>query len=278
MRVFNGLCARSSNRLKNPGGLAGLAASAALRRAFSSASRSRSLAASHLSRLRPALAARLASYARWPSVSSLAGLRATGRGMAGANAAGLPVTGLPVTGLAAVGLADFATVRVAGAAVAGLGFFTGELRRSAGRSNAVRAWIKRNARAMPDEAGRRGACRAVWKALSRRKRCSVVPMRWPAWSGCAGHDLPDLVANFGFEGTIALLWDGLVPGRSGGEPEGLSRAGTISALGAARVTAFAGLDRWLDVAAGRPLFEGMRVGLAALPTARLRRKSPARCR
>jgi citrate synthase len=80
-----------------------------------------------------------------------------------------------------------------------------------------------------------------------------------------GHDLPDLVANFGFEGTVALLWDGFVPGRSGGEPEGLSRAGTISALGAARMTAFAGLDRWLDVAAGRPLFEGMRVGLAALP-------------
>jgi citrate synthase len=54
-----------------------------------------------------------------------------------------------------------------------------------------------------------------------------------------GHDLPDLVANHGFEGTIALLWDGFAG-------DGLSRSGLSQAFGAARATAFSGLDGWLD--------------------------------
>ena len=73
-----------------------------------------------------------------------------------------------------------------------------------------------------------------------------------------GRDLPDLVAHHGFEGTVALLWDGFAG-------EGLTRTGTEAAFGAARVAAFAGLDAWLDRAAARPLFEGMRLGLAAQP-------------
>jgi citrate synthase len=73
-----------------------------------------------------------------------------------------------------------------------------------------------------------------------------------------GHDLPDLVANHGFEGTIALLWDGFAA-------DDLSRAGLTEAFGAARVAAFSGLDAWLPGASGRSLFEGMRLGLASLP-------------
>jgi citrate synthase len=71
-----------------------------------------------------------------------------------------------------------------------------------------------------------------------------------------GHDLPTLVARYGFEGTIALLWDGFAG-------EGLTRAGVTASLGQARVVAYDGLSAWLPGAAGRSLFEGMRIGLAA---------------
>ena len=73
-----------------------------------------------------------------------------------------------------------------------------------------------------------------------------------------GHDLPDLVANHGFEGTVALLWEGF-----GGD--GLTRSGMTEAFGAARVAAFSGLREWLDPARGRSLFEAVRLGLAARP-------------
>src|SRR3954469_14207485 len=72
-----------------------------------------------------------------------------------------------------------------------------------------------------------------------------------------GHDLPDLVANHGFEGTVALLWEGFAE-------VGLSRTGVLDAFGQARVATFAELDSWLDRARGRTLFEGMRLGLAFL--------------
>src|ERR1700722_11530311 len=81
------------------------------------------------------------------------------------------------------------------------------------------------------------------------------PARGMVW--VRGHDLPDLVARHGFEGTVALLWEGFAG-------EGLSRAGLTEAFGIARVAAFAGLDEWLPRARGRPLFEGMRLGLASL--------------
>jgi citrate synthase len=73
-----------------------------------------------------------------------------------------------------------------------------------------------------------------------------------------GHDLPTLVAQFGFEGTVALLWEGFTG-------TGLSRDGIREAFGAARERAFAGLDQWLDRAAARPLYEGVRLCLATMP-------------
>lgn len=73
-----------------------------------------------------------------------------------------------------------------------------------------------------------------------------------------GHDLPDLVANHGFEGTVALLWDGFAG-------DDLSRTGLKSAFGAARVAAFAGLGSWIALAKGRSFFEGMRLGLSVQP-------------
>jgi citrate synthase len=73
-----------------------------------------------------------------------------------------------------------------------------------------------------------------------------------------GHDLPDLVRNHGFEGAVALLWDGFAG-------EDLTRPGMTTALGEARAAAFAELPHWLPQAAGRPLFEGVRIALAAQP-------------
>jgi citrate synthase len=78
------------------------------------------------------------------------------------------------------------------------------------------------------------------------------PVRGMMW--VRGHDVPDLVARHGFEGTVGLLWDGFVPA--------VSRASLTEAFGAARVDAFAGLN---DHAHGRPLLEGVRMGLASLP-------------
>ncbi len=73
-----------------------------------------------------------------------------------------------------------------------------------------------------------------------------------------GHALPGLVAHHGFEGTVALLWEGFAGA-------GLTRAGMTGAFGAARVAAFAGLASWLPQAQGRTLFEGVRLGLASQP-------------
>src|SRR3954454_14419763 len=81
------------------------------------------------------------------------------------------------------------------------------------------------------------------------------PARGMVW--VRGHDLPDLVANHGFEGTVALLWEGFAG-------EGLSRAGLTEAFGAARAVAFASLGQWLGQARGRSLFEGVRLGLASM--------------
>lgn len=73
-----------------------------------------------------------------------------------------------------------------------------------------------------------------------------------------GHDLPALVTNFGFEGTIALLWDGFAG-------DGLTRDGVHAALGQGRIAAHANLPNWLPHTAGRPLFEGLRIAIAAEP-------------
>src|SRR5262249_6352640 len=73
-----------------------------------------------------------------------------------------------------------------------------------------------------------------------------------------GRRLEDLTTGGGYEGAIAILWDGF-----GGKQ--LTAAGTRADLAAGRQRAFAQLDAWCDAAAKRPLGEGLRSALAALP-------------
>lgn len=73
-----------------------------------------------------------------------------------------------------------------------------------------------------------------------------------------GIPLPKLVTEYGFEGMVALLWDGFAGSN-------LTRDGIRAAFGAARQAAFAAMDQWLDAASGRPLYEGIRLALAFQP-------------
>lgn len=73
-----------------------------------------------------------------------------------------------------------------------------------------------------------------------------------------GHDIRELVSNSGYEGTIALLWNGFAGGN-------LARSGVCEQLGQARSAAFRQVPAWLGVAAERPLVEGVRMALAAIP-------------
>ena len=73
-----------------------------------------------------------------------------------------------------------------------------------------------------------------------------------------GHTLPELVADFGYEGAVGLLWEGFAG-------TGLSRDAMRARLGAGRELAFAHLGDWLGEARKRPLVEGVRLALAALP-------------
>jgi citrate synthase len=73
-----------------------------------------------------------------------------------------------------------------------------------------------------------------------------------------GQSITNLVARHGYEGTIALLWEGF-------SAEGLTRNSVIGQLGDARMLNFSRLDTWLPSAAPRPLIEGVRMALAALP-------------
>jgi citrate synthase len=73
-----------------------------------------------------------------------------------------------------------------------------------------------------------------------------------------GHTLPELAADFGYEGAVGLLWEGFAGA-------GLSRAVIQERLGAARALAFSRLGGWLDEAERRPLVEGVRLALAHLP-------------
>ncbi len=75
-----------------------------------------------------------------------------------------------------------------------------------------------------------------------------------------GVAVPTLVADYGYEGTIALLWDGFAG-------DGLTRTAIRTALAEARLAAFAALPGWLDRAAPRPLDAAVRACLAALPDA-----------
>jgi citrate synthase len=73
-----------------------------------------------------------------------------------------------------------------------------------------------------------------------------------------GHELAELVADHGYEGAVALMWEGFVA-------DGLSRDGMRITLGAARARAFTRLGVWLGAAAGRSPNEAVRLCLAALP-------------
>src|SRR4051794_39364886 len=73
-----------------------------------------------------------------------------------------------------------------------------------------------------------------------------------------GHTVSDLVANHGFEGTVAIIWEGFA-GQS------LTRAMIQNEFGAGREQAFAQMKDWIGAASKRPLLEGVRIALAALP-------------
>jgi citrate synthase len=73
-----------------------------------------------------------------------------------------------------------------------------------------------------------------------------------------GHTLADLVAHHGYEGTIAIIWEGFAG-------DGLTRARIERELGTAREYAFAQMSDWIDAAKRRPILEGVRIALAALP-------------
>src|SRR5438105_15558892 len=73
-----------------------------------------------------------------------------------------------------------------------------------------------------------------------------------------GHTLPELVADFGYDGAVGLLWEGFAGA-------GLDRTEMRARLGAGRQLAFARLSDWLDRAATRTPVEGVRLALAGLP-------------
>lgn len=73
-----------------------------------------------------------------------------------------------------------------------------------------------------------------------------------------GHTLSELVADFGYEGAVGLLWEGFAE-------TGFSREEMRARLGASRAAAFAGRAEWLEQSKSRPFAEGVRLALAALP-------------
>jgi citrate synthase len=73
-----------------------------------------------------------------------------------------------------------------------------------------------------------------------------------------GYTLPDLVARFGYDGAIGILWEGF-------DGKGLNRDEMRARLGSGRTTAFARLADWLDEGSKRPFVEGVRLALASLP-------------
>jgi citrate synthase len=73
-----------------------------------------------------------------------------------------------------------------------------------------------------------------------------------------GVSLPELLASHGYEGTVALLWQGFAG-------DGLDRPGMQATLGVARQAAFANRSAWLPEHPATTLEAGVRRMLAALP-------------
>src|SRR5260370_42230860 len=72
-----------------------------------------------------------------------------------------------------------------------------------------------------------------------------------------GHTLSELVADFGYEGAVGLLWEGFAG-------NGLSREEMRRRLGTGRAAAFARLNEWVGQAQQAAFVEGVRVALATL--------------
>jgi citrate synthase len=73
-----------------------------------------------------------------------------------------------------------------------------------------------------------------------------------------GHTIEDLVKNHGFEGTVAILWNGFAG-------QGMTREKIQKDFGLAREHAYAEISDWIGTASKRSLLEGVRIALAALP-------------
>lgn len=73
-----------------------------------------------------------------------------------------------------------------------------------------------------------------------------------------GHALEEVVRDHGYEGAVALLWEGFAG-------TGLTRAGIQAELGKGRQAAFARVDAWLEVAKPLPLLEAARLSLEFVP-------------
>ena len=73
-----------------------------------------------------------------------------------------------------------------------------------------------------------------------------------------GHTLPELVARFGYDGAVGLLWEGFAG-------DGLDRAEMVARLGAGRSWPSPGSATGSARRAPRPLIEGVRLALASLP-------------
>jgi citrate synthase len=82
------------------------------------------------------------------------------------------------------------------------------------------------------------------------------PERGMLW--VRGRPISELVGEYGYEGTVALLWDGFAGNN-------LTRDGMKQTLGAARRRAFEQISAWLPIVRGRPIDEAVRITLAQLP-------------
>ena len=73
-----------------------------------------------------------------------------------------------------------------------------------------------------------------------------------------GHGLQEVIAERGYEGAAALLWEGFAG-------TDLDRPRLRDALGAGRAAAFPRVAQWLAAAERQPLAEAVRIALAAIP-------------